>query len=84
MLKTATGCDDNLPPKILQKIIGMKAVEKKLISEKQLTECLNDQDFFAPEKKLEEILLEKGYLTPLQIQRLKQEISGEREDFDSL
>lgn len=61
------------------RLLGMRAVEKRFISEKQLTECLNIIEVFEPNKTLEEILLKKGYLTKTQIKRIGEELGTEIE-----
>ncbi len=61
------------------RLIGMRAVEKRFISEKQLTECLNFIELFEPDKTLGQILLKKGYLTKAQIARIEEELGGEIE-----
>lgn len=62
------------------RLLGMMAVEKRLITEKQLTECLNLHEFF-DQRPLAELLLEKGYLTSRQLAKLKsileREVKGE-------
>ena len=45
---------------IEERLLGMMAVEKRFITEKQLTECLNTIEFFEPDKTLAEIFLSKG------------------------
>ncbi len=46
------------------------AVEKRFITEKQLIECLNTIEFFERDKTLDQVFLEKGYLTQTQVDRL--------------
>lgn len=60
-----------------QRLLGMKAVEGKFITEKQYTQCLNIIDFFEKDKKLTDILVEKGFMTQNQIRRLEKIIDGE-------
>lgn len=60
-----------------ERLLGMKAVEKRFISEKQLTECLNAIEIFRPGESLLNIFLEKGYLTRPQIDRLNDTIRKE-------
>lgn len=62
-----------------ERVLGMRAVEKRFITEKQLTECLNTKEFFEPDKSLADIFLTKGYLTRNQIKRLDQEFDEETE-----
>lgn len=62
-----------------ERLLGMMAVEKRFISEKQLTECLNTIEFFEPDKTLEEIFLTKEYLTKPQIDRLRQQLKDSME-----
>ncbi|WP_372370172.1 hypothetical protein [Candidatus Uabimicrobium sp. HlEnr_7] len=60
-----------------QRLLGMKAVEGKFITEKQYTQCLNIIDFFEKDKNLTDILVEKGFMTQNQIRRLEKIIDGE-------
>ena len=62
-----------------ERLLGMMAVEKRFISEKQLTECLNILEFFDTGKSLEAILLSKEYLTQPQIERLRQQLHASTE-----
>lgn len=55
---------------INERLIAMMAVEKRLISEKQLTECLNIHEFFDP-RPLLEILVDKGYIKARQVEKLQ-------------
>ena len=64
---------------VTARIIGMMAVEKRLMNEKQLRECLNQYEFFG-EGPLVEIFLSKKYLTPLQVEKLRKIVeTGEGE-----
>ncbi len=56
------------------RLLGMLAVEKRFIVEKQLKECMNIIELFETDKTLKEILLRKKYLTKAQIQRLESEL----------
>ncbi|NUM35295.1 MAG: hypothetical protein HUU50_12165 [Candidatus Brocadiae bacterium] len=58
------------------RLLGMMAVEKRFISEKQLTECLNTIEFTHPDKTLESVFLDKEYLTKPQIERLRQQLQA--------
>jgi len=58
------------------RLLGMMAVEKRFISEKQLTECLNTIEFTHPDKTLECVFLDKEYLTKPQIERLRQQLQA--------
>lgn len=60
-----------------QRLLGMKAVEGKFITEKQYTQCLNIIDFFEKDKNVTEILINKGFMTQNQIKRLEKIIDGE-------
>ena len=57
-----------------ERLLGMMAVEKRMLSEKQLIEVLNTKEFFEPDKSLEQIFLDKEYLTRHQIERLRQSL----------
>lgn len=59
-----------------ERLLGMMGVEKRFITEKQLTECLNTIEFFEPNKTLEQVFLDKGYLTPAQIVRLREQLES--------
>ena len=61
---------------IEERLLGMKAVEKRFISEKQLVKSLNHIEFIDPNKSLEQVFLDYGYLTPAQISRLKKQLSN--------
>jgi hypothetical protein len=56
---------------VTARIIGMMAVEKRLMTEKQLRECLNTFEFFN-EGPLIELFVSKNFLTSRQIARLRQ------------
>ena len=60
-----------------ERLLGMKAVEKRFISEKQLIECLNTIEFIDEDKGLKDVFREKGYLTQAQIKRLQEAIDQE-------
>jgi ribosomal protein L37AE/L43A len=51
----------------------MLAVEKRFLTEKQLKQCLNMLEFAALGKTLQQVFLEKGFLTKNQIKRLTKE-----------
>jgi len=68
---------------IEERLLGVKAVEKRFISEKHLIKGLNHIEFVDPSKKLEEFFLENGYLTQTQLTRLKEELNKETKILDS-
>ncbi len=68
--------------RIEERLMGMKAVEKRFITEKQLIQCMNIVENFETDKTLEEKLIEKGYLTRAQIARLKKSMLSDI-DLDS-
>lgn len=60
--------------KKFQGILGMFAVEKRFITEQQFKKCLNFIELFEPDKTLEEVLLDKKFLTEKQLHRLKEQL----------
>lgn len=59
------------------RLLGMRAVEKRFITEKQLTKCLNLIEFNNPGKALSDVLLEEGLLTAAQLKRLREDMIKE-------
>ncbi|HNZ67249.1 MAG: hypothetical protein KBC30_09420 [Planctomycetes bacterium] len=57
-----------------ERLLGMMAVEKAFISEKQLKKCLNILEFMDTEASLADIFLKENYLTQNQIERLQQQL----------
>ena len=51
-------------------LLGRIAVSAKLITQEQLLEALRAQDHFGPTKRLGDILLDLGYVSPAQLQWL--------------
>lgn len=62
-----------------ERLLGMMAVEKRFITEKQLTECLNTIELFQTDRTLEQVFLDKEYLTKPQIDRLRQQLQASTE-----
>ena len=57
------------------RLLGMRAVEKRFITEKQLTKCLNIIEFGGDQtRKLTDILLQEGLITPAQLKRLHEDL----------
>lgn len=67
-------CPQSADDKLYDRLLGMLAVEKRWISEKQLKQCLNALEF-AENSSLASILLSKNYLTSAQIDRLIKEVN---------
>ena len=57
-------------PKNQKSTLGIAALQRNLISQKQLMECLNLQRASGTDVSLERILVQKGYLTRQQVQEL--------------
>jgi len=57
------------------RLLGMLAVEKRFITEKQLKKCLNLMEF-EQANSLKDVLLAKGYLTIPQAKRLEEELES--------
>jgi ribosomal protein L37AE/L43A/polyhydroxyalkanoate synthesis regulator phasin len=64
------------------RLLGMRAVEKRFITEKQLTKCLNLIEFNNPAKALSDMLLEEGLLTAAQLKRLREDMLKETSSVD--
>ena len=63
-------------PKDQKSSLGIIALQRKLIDQKQLMECLNLQRAAGPDASLEQILIKKGYLTKKQILALGESLKG--------